>query len=111
MVLIFPQTHVAVSLQAPDGNYAITNAIALLKCINQKDLFVPTCRLWDISELQKNTKKACRAWRASCLQQRWTVFRTMASCRLVLKGRKREEAAEEKDRQRVRNKLKKKESG
>lgn len=57
MVLIFPQTHVAVSLQAPDGNYAITNATALLKCINQKDLFVPTCWLWDISELQKSKKK------------------------------------------------------
>lgn len=59
MVLIFPQTHVAVSLQAPDGNYTINNAIALLKCINQKDVFVPTRWLWDISGLQK-TKKLAR---------------------------------------------------
>lgn len=41
VVLIFPQTRVTVSLQGPDGDCEITAATAKLKCVNQKDLFVP----------------------------------------------------------------------
>lgn len=96
MVLIFPQSHVAVSLQAPDGYYAITNAIALLRCINQKDLFVPTCWLWDISGLQ--IKKILQGLGEPVV---WIVFRIMASCRWVLKRRKKEK---ERDRKRQRKK-------
>lgn len=105
MVLIFPYTYVAVSLQAPDGDYAINAAFALLKGINQKDLFVPTCWLWDIPKKKKKLLAKCRDR---------VVHRIAGWCsdygKLLLgpQKEKREEAVEKKHRKRVRNKLWKK---
>lgn len=56
VVLIFPQTRVTVSLQGTDGDYEITAATAKLKCVNQKDLFVPGFWLWDIRTAKKLTR-------------------------------------------------------
>lgn len=47
---------VTVSLQAPDGDYEITIATAKLKRVNQKDLFVTACWLWDIGTAKKLTR-------------------------------------------------------
>lgn len=56
VVFIFPQTRVTVSLQGPDGDCEITAATAKLKCVNQKDLFVPAFWLWDMRTAKKLTR-------------------------------------------------------
>lgn len=56
VVLIFPPTRVTVSLQGPDGDYEITAATAKLKCVNQKDLFVPAFWLEDMRTAEKLTR-------------------------------------------------------
>lgn len=54
-VLIFPPANVTVSFQGPDGDYEIT-VTAKLKCVNQKDLFVPAFWLEDTRTVKKLTR-------------------------------------------------------
>lgn len=71
------------SLQAPDGMGAINSAFTGLKCTN-RDLFVPTCWLWDISELQKSPAKL---WRTRHLQK--AGQRSAEGCAWALKRKKK----------------------
>lgn len=73
VVLIFPPTRVTVSLQGPDGDYEITAATAKLKCVNQKDLFVPAFWLEDARTAKK--KKNAPQGSRSQLQSSWIALR------------------------------------